>query len=269
MILAPGGKDERSGTITIYRNQNQYRSEIELSGYRRIWLRLDNRVYVANSSPLAFLGLESDLENSWRETILVNTQEIKFRHESRKNTMGGDVWCIDEAGGDYTPMHLCFDTSSQTMLSKTYGEDRYEFSDFQVLEGKKYPGNIRRFRQGKLALEMRNLHAETGVLPEDAFQVPKESLQFETCENVVPPKLTSSPTLFPPRTFVGKSLKIFIYGIVAEDGSFTHVLVASVPRNPDLVKLVKDKVEQRRFTPAMCGPKPVATELNIEIAPTP
>jgi hypothetical protein len=40
---------------------------------------------------------------------------------------------------------------------------------------------------------------------------------------------------------------------------------ASIPRDPAILKLVEDAVRKRRYSPARCGTKVVASELSLEI----
>jgi hypothetical protein len=267
VVLNPGVKDESRGTITVYRDRDQYRSDIELSGKRRIWVKLGNKIYVSNPTPLAFFGLEQlrDIENAWRESQ-VNTSETKFSHATHKKALGPAVWCVTENYRDYVPVNLCFDTALGVMVRTGYGDDRYEFSDFQTLAGQKYPGNIRRFRSGKLVLEVRNLRAQPGPVPQNAFQTPEGAREFEYCENMVEAKLQTSGDLLPRNPVAaGEWMKVFIYGIVNEDGTLTDLKVASLPRNPAIVKFVEEVAAKRRYSPAMCGAKPVATEISTEI----
>jgi hypothetical protein len=153
------------------------------------------------------------------------------------------------------------------MITSGYEQDLYEFSDFQAFEGQHYPGQIRRVKQGKAVLEIRNLRARLESVPQSVFDIPHAALEFETCDDIVSPRVISEPELFPRGTSFrsAESLKIFIYGIVGEDGSFGHVQVASIPRNPVIVKFVQDAAVKRRYSPARCGTKAVASESYIEI----
>jgi len=79
-------------------------------------------------------------------------------------------------------------------------------------------------------------------------------------------KLISEPELFLQGTIhPGESIKVFIYGVVGVDGSFGNVAAASIPRDPAILKLVEDAVRKRRYSPARCGPKAVASESYIEL----
>jgi hypothetical protein len=267
VILDPGGKNASAGTITVYRDRDQYRSDIELSGKRRIWLKLGNKIYLSNPSPLAFFGLESlrDIENAWRESW-VDSRETKFSHATQKKAFGADVWCITEKHRDYDPVTVCFNAVLGVMVSTGNNENRYEFSDFQTLEGQKYPGNIRRFKNGKLVFEVRNLRAQSGAVPQDVFKALEDAREFMDCENMVEPKLLTSANLLPRHPVAaGKWMRIFIYGIIGEDGTLTDIKVASVPLNPTIDQLVGQAAAQRRYSPAMCGEKPVAHETFTEI----
>jgi len=267
VVLDPGAPDESSGTITIYCDQDQYRSELEIAGLWRIWLRLGNKIYIADSSRMAFLGLEKlkDLENAWRERRIA-TLKAKFNHESQKKAMSADAWCMDEEIRGHATLNLCLDAARQVMLGSGYGDDRYEFSEFQEFEGKLYPGRIRRLRRGQAVLEVRDLRATAGPVPENAFQIPQGARSFETCDDMVSPKtLASSPDILGTAAFRADAIRIFVYGIITEDGRFTQVEVASVPRNPRVAQSVKEAAEKRRYSPAMCGGKPVAVEQYIDI----
>jgi hypothetical protein len=89
---------------------------------------------------------------------------------------------------------------------------------------------------------------------------------FEACNNIVASKLLSESELLPQGTIhPGESIKVFIYGVVGVDGSFGNVEVASIPRDPAILKLVEDAVRKRHYSPARCGTKAVASESYIEL----
>jgi hypothetical protein len=268
VVLGPGTRNERIGSINFYRERERYRSDIEISGQHRTWLHIGNKTYVAGSSPIAFMGLEelNDLEKAWREPE-ANGTTVKFGAASRKKAPNSETWCFKANQRDYEARRLCFDATRQVMVSTGDEQDRYEFSGFQTFEGRQYPANIRRIKNGKAVLEIRNLRAQLEDIPEGIFDVPPGAREFETCDDIVAAKLISEPELFPRGTSfpVGTSLKIFIYGVVGADGTFGNVEVASIPRDPAILKFVEDAARKRRYSPAQCGTKSVASEIYIEI----
>jgi hypothetical protein len=267
VVLNPGAQNESIGSITLYREGERYRSEIEISGQHRTWLHIGNKAYVAGSSPIFFMGLEklTDLENAWREPQASGTT-MKFSALSKKKVANSETWCFKASERDYEVLHLCFDATKQVMTSTGYEQDLYEFSDFQEFEGRKYPANIRRIKHGKAVLEIRNLHAQLENIPESIFDAPPGALAFETCDDIIASKILSQSELLPRGTIhPGESFKIFIYGVVGVDGTVGSVEGASIPRDPAILKLVEDAVRKRRYSPARCGTKVVASELSLEI----
>lgn len=268
VVLSPGTQNERIGSINVYRERERYRSDIEISGQHRTWLHVGNKEYIAGSSPITFMGLEKlkDLEDAWREPQ-ASSSAMKFGSPSKKKVTNSETWCFNGKERDYETLHLCFDAARQVMTSTGYDQDLYAFSDFQTFEGRQYPANIRRVKNGKAVLEIRNLHAQSEDIPESIFDVPTGAREFETCDDIVSPKLISQPDLFPQGTSLepGESLKIFIYGIVGADGSFGHVQGASIPRNAAILKLIENAVAKRHYSPAKCGTRAVASEIYIEI----
>ena len=270
VVLNPRAHSETVGKITAYRDQDRYRSDIELAGQHHTWLLAGNKEYIFDSSPIAFFGLEklNNLENAWREQRASNG-EMKYGGVARKKILGMDAWCLNASYRDSDPLRLCFDAARQLIISSGYAEDSYEFSDFEAIEGQYYPGRIRRIKQGKVVLEVRDLKVQPGPVPQNAFEIPQGAREFETCDNIVPFKRISASELFPhASSHPEESTKVFIYGIVEADGSFDPVQVTSIPRNPELIKLVEDTVKKRRYSPATCGTKPVAAESHGEIEMT-
>ena len=267
-MLSPGTRNESIGAINFYRERERYRSDIELSGQHRTWLRIGNKTYVAGSSPIVFMGLEElkDLENAWRE-LQASSTTMKFGAPSKKKVPNSETWCFNAKQQDYETLHLCFDATRQVMISTGYEQDLYEFSDFQAFEGRLYPTNIRKIKHGKAVLEIRNLRAQLKDIPESVFDVPPDALEFETCDDIVDAKVISQPELFPRGTSFppGQSVKVFIYGVVGVDGTVGNMAGASIPSDPVILKLVEDSVKKRRYSPARCGTKAVATESYIEI----
>jgi hypothetical protein len=268
VVLSPGTRNESIGSIKVYRERERSRSDIEISGQQRTWLRIGNKTYVAGSSPIFFMGLEklTDLENAWREPQPSSTT-LKFGSLSKKKVLNSETWCFKATERDYDTRHLCFDATGQVMTSTGYEQDLYEFSDFHTFEGRQYPANVRRIKNGKAVLEIRNLHAQLEDIPESVFDVPPRALEFEICDDIIAAKLLSQSELLPRGTSVhsGESIKVFIYGVVGVDGTFGNVEVASVPRDPAILKSVQDAARKRRYLPARCGAKAVASESYIEI----
>jgi hypothetical protein len=268
VVLGPGARNESIGSINVYRDRERSRSDIEISGQQRTWLRIGNKAYVAGSSPIFFMGLEklTDLENAWREPQPSSTT-LKFGSLSKKKVPNSETWCFKANERDYDTRHLCFDASRQVMTSTGYEQDLYEFSDFQTFEGRQYPANIRRIKNGKAVLEIRNLRAQLEDIPESVFDVPPGAREFETCDDIVAAKLLSQSELLPRGTSIhpGESMKVFIYGVVGVEGTFGKVETASAPRDPAILKLVEDGVRKRRYLPARCGAKAVASESYIEL----
>jgi hypothetical protein len=267
VVLGPGTRNERIGSINFYRERERYRSDIEISGQHRTWLHIGNKAYIAGSSPLVFMGLEkfTDLEQAWREPE-ANGTTMKFGGFSRKKAPNSETWCFKANQQDYEARRLCFDATRQVMVSTGYEQDLYEFSGFQPFESRQYPANIRRIKNGKAVLDLRNLRAQLEDIPEGTFDVPPGAREFETCDDIVDAKLISQPELFPRGTLrPGESLKVFIYGVVGIDGTFGDMEGASIPRDPAVLKFVEDAVRKRRYSPAKCGTKAVASEIYIEI----
>jgi len=266
VILGSGTVDGNKGAITVYRDHDQYRSDIEISGQRRTWIKLGNKVYVADSSPFAFMGLErlKDIENAWQETW-ENRKGVKFSRPSRKKKLGAEVWCLTVNYQDYDPEVVCFDATLKVMVSTGQQDDVYEFSDFQSLGGQRYPGTIRRYKRAKIVLEVRNLRVQPGPVPSNLFRPPEDARAFDDCENMVTAKLKSSGDILPSNTLSpGERVAIFAYGIIKEDGTVADVKVTSIPSNPAIIKFAEGVLSKRRYSPAMCGDRPVASELVTE-----
>jgi hypothetical protein len=268
VVLSPGTQTERIGSINVYRERERYRSDIEIAGQHRTWLQIGNKAYVAGSSPIAFMGLEKlrELENAWREPQTSSTT-MKFGALSKKKIPNSETWCFKANDRDSDTLRLCFDATKQVMISTGYEQDLYKFSDFQAFEGRQYPANIRRIKHGKAVLEIRNLRAQLEEIPGSVFDVSPGALEFETCDDIVSSKVISEPELFPQGTSFrpGEARKIFIYGVVGVDGTLGNVEAVSIPADPPVLKLVEDGVRKRRYSPARCGTKAVASEIYIEL----
>jgi hypothetical protein len=266
VILNPGTVENKRGSIAVYRDHDQYRSDIEISGQRRTWIKLGNKVYVADSSPFAFMGLEKlkDIENAWQETWADN-KSLKFSQASRKKKLGAEVWCLTANYQDYVPENLCFDAALKVMVSTGQQDDVYEFSDFQSLGGQLYPGIVRRYKRGKVVLEVRDIRVQSSPVPPNSFHPPDSARAFDDCENMVMAKLKSSADILPRNTLSpGERVTIFAYGIIREDGTVADVKVTSIPSNPAIINFAEGVLSKRRYTPAMCGDRPVASELVTE-----
>jgi hypothetical protein len=121
-------------------------------------------------------------------------------------------------------------------------------------------------KQEKPVLVIENIQVLKAQFAATSFAIPPHAMEFDTCENMVAekPLQTPSPEFSPTamRRNAG-SPAINVYGIISKDGNLENVKVLT--SDTEVQQTIMETVKKWRYTPAMCGSSPVASEKEIQI----
>ena len=272
-VVNPGRPSEKKGHLTIYREQDRWRSELIIEGYREVRLILGSNQYVSRSGPFfsGSLSMLARLDQAWDKLSDFDGKETS--RVSQKKFKGRSVECFDVKLAN--KQQLCFDSEQKVLAQINYDHGpMLQFSDYSSFEQTAFPRtiaivlNTQDNREGPSVREIRvsDIQILKAQFAEGAFDVPEHSREFETCPNQVYPKKLSEPSMFgnvPMR--MGSWTTISIYGIVGKDGVVQDVTVAVNPPDARAVAAAELWARQIKYSPAICGSKSVAAEMNIEI----
>jgi Gram-negative bacterial TonB protein C-terminal len=165
---------------------------------------------------------------------------------------------------------LCFDPERKVLLESMERQRAIEFSDFGDVDGHLFPKKITVLLELATKetpiLAIEDIQVIKAQFAPTAFAVPPHAMEFDTCENmqaakpVQMPRPEFSPTV--ARRNAGTPI-VHIYGIVEKDGTLQNVKMLTT--DAELQQSIIDALKKWRYTPAMCGTTPVATEKEIQI----
>jgi len=120
----------------------------------------------------------------------------------------------------------------------------------------------------KPVLTVEDIQVTKAQFAPTAFAVPPHATEFDTCDNMQPAKPLQTPRPeFSPmavRRNAAVSPTIHVYGIIDKDGNLQNVKMLTT--DAELQQPIVEALKKWRYTPAMCGTSPVATEKEIPIS---
>jgi TonB family protein len=268
VVINPGTTNEKKGYITIYRDQGRWRTELRVEDYQEVKMVRGNKLYIYRSTPLPIplLGLLAETDRSWDK--LAEDGDAKLGEVAKKKVQNQTANCFDVKSG---PRHrLCFDPERKVLLESMDQQRASEFSNYSDVDGHLFPQKITMLLELATketpVLTIENIEVRMAQFAETAFAVPPRSIEFDTCDNMQPAKPVETPRpQFSPMAVRrnASSPVIHVYGIIDKDGLLQNVKMLTP--DAELQQSVLEAVKKWRYSPAMCGTQPVATEKEIQI----
>jgi hypothetical protein len=268
VVINPGTTGEKKGSITIYRDHDRSRSELRVEDYQEIKLVTGNRLYIYRSTPLPvpLLGLLAETDHSWDK--LAEDGDARLGDVGKKKVQNRQAHCFDVKGEQRH--RLCFNPEQNVLMESMDQQRAVGFSNYKDLEGHFFPATITVLleleKQEKPVLVIENIEIRKARFAETAFAVPAHAMEFETCNNMQPAKPLQTPAPeFSPMALRRNSGSpiIHMYGIIDKDGSLQNVKMLTA--DAELQQSVMEAIKKWRYSPAMCGTTPVATEKEIQL----
>lgn len=268
VVINPGTSNEKKGSITIYRDHERWRSELRVEDYQEVKLVRGNKLYIYRSTPLPVpqLGRLAETDHYWDK--LAEDGDAKMGDVAKKKVQNQAANCVDIKGEQRH--RLCFDPEKKVLLEVMEQQRATEFSNYGDVDGHLFPKKITVLLELATKetpiLAIEDIQVIKAQFAPTAFAVPPHAMEFDTCENmqaakpVQMPRPEFSPTV--ARRNAGTPT-IHIYGIVEKDGSLQNVKMLTT--DAELQQSIMDALKKWRYTPAMCGTSPVASEKEIQI----
>lgn len=263
VVLNPGTSKEVSGPITILRDKGLYHSDLKLTGYRETrWIR-EQTLYIARtqSLPIPPLLLLRELDHLWRVPII--PEGIKTFKQSNEKDHGTQLDCFEGNQADWRSK-FCFDPAT-FVLVKAKGLEFHdiEFLDFGTFEQAYFPGKIIVRDQDRAVLEIRNITISKAKFTADLFEPPKNATALPTCDEMTPARKIKdvNPEIPFDELRRTRSAIVYMYGLIATDGSVQNISVEYSPSNA-FTESARNAFQQWRYKPATCLDKPVPTEIE-------
>jgi TonB family protein len=275
VVVNPGeSKREQSGTLTISRDHELSRAELKISGKDEVQIHRNRASYIVPSQTLlpasGLIGFDKSWDPlHWKE--MESDDKYKLGKAHAENIGEHRAWCFDKKTTymKFTSTEkLCVDATRPVLLRRSVStKSRTEFIDYTQVGAQEYPQRVSIVSEHKVPIEVTDIHIVPATLSGELFEPPETAIEVESCANEQPPQPTHTPEpSFPEHG--SKDLKqgiVILNVIVAKDG--TVALARSVtPDDYGLSDSAERAVRTWRFKPAICLGRPVATEMNVEVA---
>jgi len=266
VVLNPGSSKAVSGPITIHRDKERYYSDLQLPGYRETrWIK-EQLLYIARTQPIPVPNLLvlRQLDRLWRADVIPG--DIKSFKQSSEKDHGKLLDCFESNQADWRKK-FCFD-SVTSVLVKANGLEFHdiEFSDFSTLEQKHFPRRIIVREQDRAVLEIRDITITKASFTADEFDPPKGANGLPICDELTPARKIKdvNPEIPFDELRRARSAVVYLYGLIATDGSMQNISVEYSPSNA-FTESARNAFQQWRYRPATCGDKAVPTEVEPHI----
>jgi hypothetical protein len=269
VVINPGTENQKKGAITIYRDHERWRSELRVEDYLEVKLVRDNKLYIYRSTPLPvpLLGKLAETDHYWDK--LAEDGDAKLGDVAKKKAQNQTANCFDVKGEQRH--RLCFDPERNVLLEVLDARRAVEFTNYSDVDGHFFPGKITVLleleKQEKPVLVVENIQVMKAQFAATAFAIPPHAMEFDTCENMVAAK----PLETPAPEFSSMAMRrnmgapaINVYGIIRKDGNLENVKILT--SDAEVQQTIMETVKKWRYTPAMCGTTPVATEKEIQVS---
>ena len=263
-VITPGKNEEVRGQISFYRDKNREKLEITSGSYHLIRVRLDDHLYIlhTDSPPLIRQRTFEHPEKMWSIAFPVPSK-VGFGEVSEKKVDGTKAYCFVADPRVARPARYCLDADKRFVLQKDDGFEVTKFLNYRILDHSFYPSEIKFIDEGKLFIDIQNIEVQKREFSSDTFAVPDGSQEFETCDELQPPRwLTPDMPPIPDRRHL---VYAAVRGLVDTDGSFHNIGVQVSPPHPDFARDLMDRASRWHFASALCGSRPIAFEEVLDI----
>jgi TonB family protein len=265
-FLGPKTSKEVKGQITVFRDKDRYRSELQMGdSHESRWIKA-NMLYIARSrsTPVPRATFLKQLDRLWRPSLAPGDGNISrtFKHKQH----GKELECIEVKRQDSSSQKLCFDPSTSALVTASGFEHNVEFQDFDTIDQKLFPKRIVFRADEGVVLEVRDITIVKASFAPDVFIPPDGTLGFPTCDEPTPARRIkyTQPTIPKDALQVVRSAEVHLYGIIGTAGSIQNVSVEYSPHAAFTASAV-EAVRQWQYAPALCSDKPVPMETEVSM----
>ena len=268
--INPGSPSAQSGRITIYREEQRSRVELQFAKYHDVKVRLGDKLYVFRSTGYPAPGLQV-VQRIIDGTRVADFESTKFSSAKSKKVDGQPAYCVQIKSKDYFGSTDCFDAQTKLLLRSTNNFEETRFFEYHTFEQVQFPSHIEVLKQGRKVLEIKDIDVRKFQAAPETFAIPENSREFATCDKPqVPTPIKTPDPDFPGEAAamykkgIREETRVYAYGIVQKDGSFTDIKVLYAESAP-FEQAVIQRLQKWKFKPATCGGNPIAFETQVEV----
>jgi hypothetical protein len=262
----------KDGTFTkVYVSASQYRTESSFGDYRDVMVFTpgNRRSDKGNGNPpVALLDLRAQLPVNLGH---FDESDVIRSIESRE-VLDRPAKCIEfntHVGESVQSNEICVDIYRGSVIRWQVGDELFENTGYFRVGSLWEPAHIRRYRSGKLNLEIeQSIESISGDIDPQLFSPPSgDWSHFEWCRNPRPAVGIWTPMPAPGTN--GKAVvDVVVYAFIWQDGTVDETIIRpqieSSPR-PDLNEEAIKTVLTWRFSPLICNDREAGTDLHLVV----
>ena len=260
-------KRQKTGHITITRDHERARVELELGGAREVRTFIGGKEYVLPGQSFLYTAKLYDFDHLWdpEAQIFRGIENGNYTNVRQEKVSGRPAWCMEKKT-HWGKEGRCFDVQTSLLVLETDSRGRTEFLEFTKDGEHSYPQQVEIFRKPLAPLKISHISIQPGKPDEAAFQPPAGALEFGSCKDMKNPKDVSTPE--PEFTQAARRAhangQVFLYTIIDKNGKVVFVR-ALQDDDYGLAAESERTIKGWVFQPASCDGHPVNTEMTLEV----
>jgi TonB family protein len=262
VTTSPGTDHSQTGHLRIYRDQDRARLELRVGDKTDTQLDLGYKRYVSLSEDLPATSQLAWFDRAWDPAPRSDPfhTKSKLSEVTKDKVRDSDAWCFERAYG-LSVTRYCVDPNRSVLLQSENKKTRMAFFDYSASGGVMWPQRVEVSAEDGQLIEVSQIEIAPADLPAEAFAVPKDTMEFEICENRESPQGIYTPQ---PEYSAKPRRTVTLSVLVTKEGKVGAVHLLT-PVADSLDVLARDIVKTWRFKPAACQGHPVNTWLGVSI----
>jgi hypothetical protein len=260
-------KRQKTGHITITRDRERARVELELGGVREIRTFIGSKEYVLPGQSFLYTAKLYDFDHLWdpEAQLFRGIENANYVNVHQEKVSGRPTWCMEKKT-HWGKESRCFDVQTSLLVLETDSRGRTEFLDFAKVGEHSYPQEVQILRKPLAPVKISHIRIQPGKPDELSFQPPAGALEFGVCKDMKEPKDVSTPE--PEFTQAARRAhangQVFLYAIIDKTGKVVFVR-ALQEDDYGLAAESQRTIKRWVFQPASCDSHPVNTEMTLEV----
>jgi TonB family protein len=259
------------GHLTLkWGGKDRWWRRIVMGDFEQIEIRNGDSLYTSRNisfKPVRIRELVSLLQ------FAEGSEGLLVKKEKQRVENGVELTCLQVEQEKVRGKHeVCVNSASHEILSDEWQEPpdeqrREQYTDYFDFEGHRYPRKLQLIVNGSKVLTANVSNLATAAFDPALLVTPKGAIERRQCKDMKHAVPVKTPDPMYPRSASQNKLMgdTRVAMTVLTDGSVTDIqLVGSATRSMDDATL--QTLKTWRFKPAMCGPEPVVSDIEVVVS---
>jgi hypothetical protein len=270
LLVNPGNKKkEKTGKLTVSRDHDRARVELDLDGLHEVRIYLGSKQYIQNGAGALFISGFQEVDRLWdpeKTSRFHATSQYSLSEVKKEKLHGTEAWCVDKQYA-HSKTRLCFAAATHALLNDRSNDSQKEFLEFTTIDEHVYPQRIRSAHTLLAPLELNHITVTPTPLEDATFRIPANALELERCSDMKPVKRLSGlePSFPDEARRERKSAEIVLYGIVTKEGKVADAIAVDSDSFGFSIQS-RDAMRNWVFQPATCDGHPVNSEMMVNFS---